>query len=246
MLQATTACRRKNQVAEFQIILNRKTRSRLSFWKGYLQLFLSRFEHTALCDNGLNKTLKTFLATGWDCSAGGLAGFQPGVFRVPQRIGGVDVYWHEHALPSAEKAIQSMPAKPKTSQFQGLSDLFPFIKQPTPLQEYAINEPLNDKPQLFIFEDVTGAGKTEAALILTHRLLSAGLADGLYVALPTMATANAMYQRLGKVYRRFYENSNLPSLILAHGARDLSDAFRESVFLSENQAADMNYTESSR
>ena len=103
------------------------------------------------------------------------------------------------------------------------------------------NEPLNSKPQLFILEDVTGAGKTEAALVLTHRLLSAGLADGLYVALPTMATANAMYQRLGEVYRRFYENSALPSLILAHGARDLSDAFRKSVMLSENEAADLNY-----
>ena len=111
------------------------------------------------------------------------------------------------------------------------------------MQEYAINEPLNDKPQLFILEDVTGAGKTEAALILTHRLLSAGLADGLYVALPTMATANAMYQRVGKVYRRFYESSDLPSLILAHGARDLSDLFHESVFLSEHQAADLNYKE---
>ena len=136
-----------------------------------------------------------------------------------------------------------MPAKPKTSEFQGLSNLFPFIKKSTPLQEYAINERLNDIPQIFILEDVTGAGKTEAALILTHRLLSAGLADGLYMALPTMATSNAMYQRLGKVYRRFYESSNLPSLILAHGARELSDVFRESVFLSENQAADLNYTE---
>ncbi|RZB36809.1 MAG: hypothetical protein SRB2_01888 [Desulfobacteraceae bacterium Eth-SRB2] len=153
------------------------------------------------------------------------------------------VYWHKHALPSADKAIQSMPAKPKTSQFQGLSNLFPFIKQATPLQEYAINEPLNDKPQLFILEDVTGAGKTEAALILTHRFLSAGLADGLYVALPTMATANAMYKRLGKVYRRFYESRDLPSLILAHGARELSDSFRESVFISEDQAADLNHTD---
>ena len=153
------------------------------------------------------------------------------------------VYWDKRALPSAEKAIQSIPANSKTSQFQGLSNLFPFIKHPTPLQEYAINEPLSNKPQLFILEDVTGAGKTEAALILTHRLLSAGLADGLYVALPTMATANAMYKRVGKVYRRFYESSSdLPSLILAHGARELSNVFRQSVCLPENQSEDLNYT----
>jgi CRISPR-associated endonuclease/helicase Cas3 len=186
-------------------------------------LFLSEFDHAALLDNDLKQRLKT---VSWQLA--GIAvmadwlGSNQEHFKYYSKPEELVVYWHKHALPSAKKAIQSMPAKPKTSQFQGLSNLFPFIKEPTPLQEYAINEPLNDKPQLFILEDVTGAGKTEAALILTHRLLSAGLADGLYVALPTMATANAMYQRLGKVYRRFYESSDLPSLILAHGARELS------------------------
>ncbi len=32
----------------------------------------------------------------------------------------------------------------------------------------------------FYSEDVTGAGKTEAALILAHRLMAAGKAQGLY------------------------------------------------------------------
>ena len=214
------------------------------FVRNVHSLFLSEFDHAALRDNGLKQRLKT---VSWQLA--GIAvladwlGSNQEYFKYCSEPEELAVYWHKHALPLADKAIQSMPAKPKTSQFQGLSNLFPFIKQATPLQEYAINEPLNDKPQLFILEDVTGAGKTEAALILTHRLLSAGLADGLYVALPTMATANAMYQRLGKVYRRFYESSDLPSLILAHGARELSDSFRESVFLPENQAADMNYEE---
>jgi len=214
------------------------------FVQNVYSLFLSVFEYASLCDNGLNQRLKT---VSWQLA--GIAvladwlGSNREYFKYCNEPEELTVYWHKHALPSAEKVIQSMPAKPKASQFQGLSNLFPFIKQPTPLQEYAINEPFNDEPQLFILEDVTGAGKTEAALILTHRLLSVGLADGLYVALPTMATSNAMYQRLGKVYRRFYESSDLPSLILAHGARELSDAFRESVILPENQAADLIYTE---
>ena len=214
------------------------------FVRNVYSLYLSVFDHDALCDKSLKQRLKI---VSWQLA--GIAvladwvGSNQEYFKYCSEPEELAVYWHEHALPSAEKAIQSMPTTPKTSQFQGLSNLFPFIKQSTPLQGYTIKEPLIDKPQLFILEDVTGAGKTEAALILTHRLLSAGLADGLYVALPTMATANAMYQRLSKVYRRFYENSDLPSLILAHGARDLSDVFRESVFLSENQAADLNYTE---
>ena len=212
-------------------------------WNVY-SLFLSEFDHAVLFGNDLKQRLKT---VSWQLA--GIAvmtdwlGSNQKYFKYYSKPEELVVYWHKHALPSAKKAIQSMPAKPKTSQFQGLSNLFPFIKQPTPLQKYAINEPLNDKPQLFILEDVTGAGKTEAALILTHRLLSAGLADGLYVALPTMATANAMYKRVGEVYRRFYESSgHLPSLILAHGARELSDSFRKSVCLPENQAKDLNYT----
>jgi CRISPR-associated endonuclease/helicase Cas3 len=90
-------------------------------------------------------------------------------------------------------------------------------------------------------EDVTGAGKTEAALILTQRLMAKGLADGLYIGLPTMATANAMYQRLGKVYRHFYQANQQPSLVLAHGARELSQDFRDSVLLAEQVQTDTDY-----
>lgn len=61
-------------------------------------------------------------------------------------------------------------------------------------------------PLLFILEDVTGAGKTEAALILTHRLMSAGKAQGLFFGLPTMATANAMFDRLAQSWLALYQS----------------------------------------
>lgn len=57
-------------------------------------------------------------------------------------------------------------------------------------------------------EDVTGAGKTEAALILTHRLMSANKGHGLYVGLPTMATANAMYQRTASAYHALFTDES--------------------------------------
>jgi len=67
-------------------------------------------------------------------------------------------------------------------------------------------------------EDVTGSGKTEAALVLAHRLLAKGLAEGVYMALPTMATANAMHDRVGEVYKKFFSDISKPSFILAHSA----------------------------
>ncbi len=143
----------------------------------------------------------------------------------------VEEYW-KVAKQQAGTAIaktELLTAIP--SQSLKLSQLLN-IKQdakPTPLQDLATTLTLGHQPQLFILEDVTGAGKTEAALLITHRLMAAGLANGLYFGLPTMATANAMYDRVGNIYREFYEIDAVPSLVLAHGARDLSDKFRQSL-----------------
>ena len=49
----------------------------------------------------------------------------------------------------------------------------------------------------------------------------------LYIALPTMATANAMFDRLGHAVRHLFAPDFTPSLALAHGARDLHHGFRE-------------------
>ncbi|WP_185267206.1 CRISPR-associated helicase Cas3' [Halopseudomonas xiamenensis] len=117
--------------------------------------------------------------------------------------------------------------------------LFDYLREPTPLQQYAATVELESGPQLFLLEDVTGAGKTEAALILTQRLMQAGRAQGLYFALPSMATANQMYQRVGSVYQRLYASDAQPSLILAHGARQLVDGFRQSIL--QEQPSDHTY-----
>lgn len=142
-------------------------------------------------------------------------------------------YWHEHARPAARRAlaasgITACCCAPYAGVDQ-LTRLIPYLSSPTPLQHYAASVPLADGPQLFLLEDVTGAGKTEAALILAHRLMAAGLADGLYFALPTMATANQMYRRVGGVYRKLFADGERPSLVLAHSARQLVEDFALSV-----------------
>lgn len=111
--------------------------------------------------------------------------------------------------------------------------------QPTPLQSAVEKINLAQGPQLFIIEDIAGAGKTEAACILTQRLLAAGHAEGLYFALPTMATSNAMYRRLGNLHHRFFSVQDRPSFVLAHGARELNEDFARA--LGRDQPADLNY-----
>ncbi len=135
-------------------------------------------------------------------------------------------YWDAHARPNAKKALKE--AGLSLSQFSpdiGLAQLFDPKYVTTPLQDYAESVELRDGPLLFIIEDMTGAGKTEAAVILAHRLMLAGKAQGLHVALPTMATANAMFERLAAIYRRLFDGEDPPSIVLSHGRRELFESF---------------------
>lgn len=140
-------------------------------------------------------------------------------------------YW-TIALESAERVVKEteLLVDQPPREAKAITTLFaPFIEQPTPLQELCENVSIEEGPNLYVLEDVTGAGKTEAAILLAHRLMSKGRCAGVYFALPTMATANAMYERLRIVYRRLFSDEALPSLVLAHSARNLSDSFRTSV-----------------
>ena len=155
-------------------------------------------------------------------------------------------YWEHVACPTAQKAIQQVGLLPKSvasgltlTQILGTHE----TATPTPLQSLADSVGLMNGPQLFVLEDVTGAGKTEAALLLAQRLMRAGLAHGVYFGLPTMATANAMYQRLGeKRYTRLFEPGQRPTLVLAHSAAKLSETFRESI-MADAWQEDSNYGE---
>ena len=142
----------------------------------------------------------------------------------------LETYW-QRTLAQAQRSVDALPAASPVAPFSGVKALFPFISTPTPLQQKAQDVPLSAPgPQLFILEDVTGAGKTEAALILAQRLMASGRGSGLYIGLPTMATANAMYERMCQHFAKFYQEGARPSLMLAHSARHLSDVFSRSLW----------------
>ena len=138
-------------------------------------------------------------------------------------------YW-EWALTQAEKALVDKGLRPQSPESRPSYASFApqAAPRPRPMQKLAEKVPLLDGAQLFIIEDTTGAGKTEAAIMLAARMMAKGKGEGLYFALPTMATANAMYERLAKTYRTLFETSAADdlSLVLAHGKSDLSKAFR--------------------
>uniref|UniRef100_A6W172 CRISPR-associated helicase Cas3 n=1 Tax=Marinomonas sp. (strain MWYL1) TaxID=400668 RepID=A6W172_MARMS len=150
----------------------------------------------------------------------------------------LDKYW-PIAQQRAKKALDATELVKvfNKAPFESIKTHFNFT--PTPLQQWAQDVEIDDSPQLFILEDVTGAGKTEAALALTHRLLAAGAADGFYFGLPTMATSNAMYKRVFDSYQMMFQaNEAKPSIVLAHGAREMNELFQSSVLSSSKVDSD--------
>lgn len=147
-------------------------------------------------------------------------------------------YW-QLALIQAQNALSQLDltSEPQVRPFQSIQHHYGF--EPTPLQAWAATVAVDSSPQLFILEDVTGAGKTEAALTLAHRLMEAGAASGFYFGLPTMATSNAMFKRVATHYLQMLGSElGVPSIVLAHGAREMNDQFREAVLAGVNPDSD--------
>ena len=65
--------------------------------------------------------------------------------------------------------------------------------------------------------------------MLAHRLLRHSSVSGLFEALPTMATSNAMLDRLARAYRYLFAKQSRPSIALVHGARSMHKGFRIAV-----------------
>lgn len=137
-------------------------------------------------------------------------------------------YWETRAIPQAEHAIKAVGILPsKSIPFTDIRSTFSYIEQATPLQKLCSEIEIENNPQLFVIEDTTGAGKTEAAIILAHRLLNNGLAQSVYFALPSMATANGVFERVVPVYKNLFDSSAAPSLVLAHSRRHLNASFQK-------------------
>lgn len=109
-----------------------------------------------------------------------------------------------------------------------------------PMQSAAESATLPDGPVLALIEDATGSGKTEAALIFAHRMIASGRARGLFFALPTMATANAMFERMTKAGARLFEAP--PSLTLAHSRAALNEGFRALIGRSDDTTPEAGCT----
>ncbi|MGV8892486.1 MAG: CRISPR-associated helicase Cas3' [Burkholderiaceae bacterium] len=156
-------------------------------------------------------------------------------------------YW-KYAKDQASIALGHSGVLPiAIEKGQTLTDFFSYIQEPSPLQHWAATVDIPPAPQIYLLEDVTGAGKTEAAIMLAYRLMAQGSAAGFFIGLPTMATANAMYKRVAQVYRKLFAGN--ANLTLAHGFKTLVDEFAATILppdTPEQDATQLDETASAR
>lgn len=134
-----------------------------------------------------------------------------------------DLSLPEYLLATREAAARAVRAAGVQPVPVGSVRLFDFALRP--MQQACAGLALPEGPMLAVIEDETGAGKTEAALILAQRMLQAGKGRGLYLALPTMATSDAMFARAADTVGRLFTET--PTLTLAHGRAAHSDLFHD-------------------
>ncbi|MEU9737177.1 CRISPR-associated helicase Cas3' [Streptomyces sp. NPDC048002] len=101
--------------------------------------------------------------------------------------------------------------------------------QPRPVQEAAVALARElDAPGLMVLEAPMGEGKTEAALAVAEVFASRSGAGGVFFALPTMATGNAMFPRLLDWLERLPAPDGARySVHLAHSKAALNDEYVE-------------------
>lgn len=138
---------------------------------------------------------------------------------------------HTKALALAEHALDAIgwpchqPLLPRSAEVNTLLGrvLNREVVEARPLQVVA-DRLLNhvDGPALLIVEAPMGEGKTELAFLAHLRLQAANGHRGLYVALPTQATGNAMFDRALTFLRGFSSGLHL-DIQLAHGGSMLDE-----------------------
>lgn len=141
--------------------------------------------------------------------------YAPGALDLPS-------YWNG-ACGHAVKACEGAGLIRAFARPAPFGTLFP---QYTPRDVQVLTEALQiNAPTLVIIEAEMGKGKTEAALSIAARFLANELGEGITVALPTMATSNAMFARVAEVVPRLFGGDDV-QLALAHGRASRSPLFQ--------------------
>lgn len=135
--------------------------------------------------------------------------------------------WFQKRRVCADQALNAIGwgyRTPLSKEPKTFKQIFSFT--PRPLQQ-AVTDALGDthEPAIYLVEAPMGEGKTEAAFFAHLELQRRFGHRGLYVALPTKATGNAMFKRTLEFIRK-QGTDRILDLQLLHGGTVLNDTFQ--------------------
>ncbi|MEO7329367.1 MAG: CRISPR-associated helicase Cas3' [Minicystis sp.] len=159
------------------------------------------------------------------CSVADWIGSNVDFFPYVEQPQSLEAHYVTHARPRAQRALATLGLRSAIPSGKVFSEIFGFPPRDVQRVTEALSIP--EGPCMIVVEAQMGSGKTEAALSLAERLLARGDASGVYVALPTMATSNAMLERLERDLPRMFQGSL--NLVLSHGRREMHDGFQKIV-----------------
>lgn len=205
-------------------------------WSGYL---LSLFPEATLDDIGIVQAQALSWALSGLTVASDWVGSNTNWFPLNRKYKSLDAAWQDSQIIAA-KAIEEAGLYPagistsKSDSLMGLTNL-------RPMQKAALNVQFEKGPQLIVLEDSTGSGKTEAALILAKRMIAEKKVRGLFFALPTMATSDAIFERICPVVSELFEKK--PTVILTHGRAKQYQSIRQLRGGSNDNTPEADHTE---
>lgn len=133
-------------------------------------------------------------------------------------------YVNEYARPQASAALTRLGwlGWQADGNLLNFAAMFPDL-QANDIQQKTITSAANcTLPALVILEAPTGIGKTEAALFLADTWLQTQKGKGIYIAMPTQATSNQMFDRTTRFLSGRYPGQFI-NTHLVHGAALLKD-----------------------
>lgn len=199
--------------------------ARLAIFQALLELFAPGEPPTKVNMSGSDFMLLSGLTSFADWVGSNEAWFP---FGTPKDCEDLHSWFQVRRSRNAEQALNAMgwdARIPLASGYKPFEDVFGFA--PRPLQQ-AVADALADllQPSILLVEAPMGEGKTEAAFYAHLELQRRFGHRGLYVALPTKATGNAMFKRTLKFLRSQNATRQL-DLQLLHGGALLNDDYQQ-------------------
>jgi CRISPR-associated helicase Cas3/CRISPR-associated endonuclease Cas3-HD len=145
----------------------------------------------------------------------------------------VDGAWHRLQLPGPWQAVEPQGT---ASTLLAARFALPKDAHAHPVQERALDLVRRHDSGLLVVEAPMGEGKTELSLLCAEAMAARTGAGGVFYALPTMATSDAMFSRVHQWLEQVPDarGSHYESGYLAHGKARFNEEFRGLVRLKDD------------